>query len=236
VKSGWDKVLPFMLLAYGLAFHPSAEAASFITTGQVSHGRPNETATLLPNGQVLTAGGTSGSAISSAELYDPLAGIWAATASMSVPRSSHTATPLRNGKVLVAGGSNGALGRTAELYDPATKTWTSTGSMATNHSQHTATLLRDGRVLVAGGRSTFPVNSLVANAEIYDPTTGIWSTTGTMRTNRFGHTATLLPDGRVLVAGGTGSPPGGGPEAEIYDPATGLWTPRSWLPHGVAGS
>ena len=92
--------------------------------------RANATATLLPNGKVLVAGGFSGSTtFNSAELFDPATGLWTSTGSMTTSRRNHTATLLANGKVLVAGGANtGGFVSSAELYDPATGTWTTTGS------------------------------------------------------------------------------------------------------------
>ena len=111
------------------------------------------TATLLPNGKVLVAGGYNGGAVlSSAELYDPASGTWSATGSLTTARYGHTATLLPNGKVLVAGGYDGVnVLSSAELYDPASGTWSATGSLTTARYGHTATLLPNGKVLVAGG-------------------------------------------------------------------------------------
>ena len=120
--------------------------------GQPQHRTPDHTATLLPNGKVLVAGGYNGGALTSAELYDPASGTWTATGSLNTARYDHTATLLPNGKVLVAGGiSNGSDLTSAELYDPASGTWTATGSLNTARYEHTATLLPNGKVLVAGG-------------------------------------------------------------------------------------
>ncbi len=93
--------------------------------------------------------------MSSAELYDPATGTWAATGGLGTTRAFHTATLLPSGQVLVAGGTNDGLNglSSAELYDPATGTWTATGSLATARSTHTATLLPSGQVLVAGGQN-----------------------------------------------------------------------------------
>jgi N-acetylneuraminic acid mutarotase len=111
------------------------------------------------------------------------------------------------------------------LYDPATGAWTPTGNLATMRIYHTATLLRDGRVLVVGGGDRAALGTgeeFVAGAEIYNPAAGTWTPTGGLNTGREFHTATLLPDGRVLVAGGdTRCHPGG---AELYDSSTGAWT------------
>ena len=110
------------------------------------------TATLLPNGKVLVAGGYNSGYLTSAELYDPASGSWSATGSLNTARQAHTATLLPNGKVLVAGGDNGSGYLTsAELYDPASGSWSATGSLNTARYFHTATLLPNGKVLVAGG-------------------------------------------------------------------------------------
>jgi len=182
------------------------------------------TATLLPDGTVLVAGGfvnSIGRALVSAELYDPATGAWSGTGNMTEERFGHTATLLPNGTVLVAGGSE--TGRaSAELYDPRTRTWTTTGNLVEARQLHSATLLPDGTVLVAGGQR----DDALASAERYDPRSGTWSTTGKMIAGRYLHTATLLPDGTVLVAGGAI----GGfavASAELYDPGGGLWVPTS---------
>ena len=140
----------------------------------------------------------------------------------------HTATLLPNGKVLVAGGlSNGVFGEgtptsSAELYDPATGTWTATLNMGDPHGRHTATLLPTGQVLVAGGFPLTPFSEFSRSAELYDPATGTWSYTGPLRDGRFDHTATLLPNGKVLAAGGFSiSTHQALDTAELYNPATG---------------
>ncbi|HEX2274698.1 MAG TPA: kelch repeat-containing protein [Acidimicrobiales bacterium] len=173
-----------------------------------------------------------------------LEGVWERTGSLSVPRYDHTLTLLRNGRVLAAGGRTQDVSppvnfNTAEIYDPVTEQWTPTGSMNDYRWQHTATLLPDGRVLVAGGFGGSPVGlttnaqPVLDTAEIYDPATGRWTRTGSLNVRRALHVAELLPDGRVLVAGGRtcDQPPPATCNftfvtntAEIYDPATGRWT------------
>jgi N-acetylneuraminic acid mutarotase len=125
--------------------------------------------------------------------------------------------------VLVAAGGNGYL-TSAELYTPATGTWTTTGSLNTSRTFDTMTLLTNGQVLVAGGLGQ-PVGTtinILASAELYDPSTGIWKKTGSLNTARTGHTATLLSNGQILVAAGEGS--SFLTSAELYDPSKGKWT------------
>ena len=159
--------------------------------------RVAHSATLLPNGKVLVAGGSNGGYLSSAELYDPSSGSWTTTGSLASTRGYHTATLLPNGKVLVAGGSNGSALSTAELYDPASGAWSTTGPMSAARQQHTATLLPNGKVLAAGGNSP----GFQSTAELYNPASGTWTTTGPMASARDTHTATLLLNGKVLRQG-----------------------------------
>jgi N-acetylneuraminic acid mutarotase len=208
----------------------SARADLWATNGSLITARFNHTATLLPNGKVLIAGGNTNntSYLASAELYDPATGTCTNTGSMLVARARHTATLLNNGKVLVAGGLNSAVLSDAELYDPSTGTWSSTGPLEVPRLQHTATLLPDGTVLVAGGSiapGEFPTNS----AELYNPATGTWSQVGPMNTARMLHTATLMPNGQVMVAAGEGTNGTWLSSTEIYDPATATWTTTNSL-------
>jgi hypothetical protein len=133
-----------------------------------------------------------------------------------------------DGRVLVAGGlgtgKGGGIGRltTAQIWDPATGKFTATGSMLVPRYQHTATLLKDGRVLMVGGADMSDGTDNLASAELYDPNTGTFTSTGSMLVGRARHTATLLGDGRVLIAGGANSLAIA--ESEIYDPGTGKFT------------
>jgi len=208
--------------------------ATWTNTGNLNTSRYEHTATLLPNGKVLVTGGTrvggfpSGTIyIATAELYDPGSGTWAFTGSMATGRHNHTATLLPNGKVLVAGGSNGNnFLATCELYDPSTGAWSATGSMANPRELHTATLLPREQVLVAGGSNDGNAQGVVlASVEIYNPSTGAWVTVPSLNTARVGHSATLLPDGRVLVDGGLGDGGTYPAGSELYDPAIVKWTP-----------
>jgi hypothetical protein len=191
----------------------------------MSTARDGQTATSLPDGKVLVAGGQGPSSVlASAELYDPETGTWSATGSMHTARFEHTAT-LENKKVLVAGGQ-GPLA-SAELYDPATGAWSTTGSMHTPRTFHTATLLESKQVLVAGGQGLSAAENPLASAELYDAASGSWSATGSMNTARAFHTATLLLNhgGTVLVAGGFGGLQGvfALASTEVYRPGSGTW-------------
>jgi WD40 repeat protein len=189
--------------------------------------RSGHTATLLHTGKVLIAGGGNGAADTSAELYDPAAGTFTMTTGiMTEARIGHTATLLDDpalpnyGRVLIVG----SAGTSAELYDPATGEFTATGSMHHARTSPTATVLGNtganaGKVLVVGGNSS--PGDLVA--ELYDPSAGTFTDTGSTTLLRAGHTATLLTvgplAGQVLIAGGSSSK-----SAELYDPATGRFT------------
>ena len=136
-------------------------------TGSMATARAGHTATLLPNGQVLVAGGLNSSALASAELYDPATGIWTVTGCMATARIGQTATLLPNAQVLVAGGIYLSPERRvgmAELYDPASGSWTATASLLPARYAHKATLLRNGRVLVSGGDSQY---GYLARAQLY---------------------------------------------------------------------
>jgi serine/threonine protein kinase len=200
--------------------HPSG---TFSPTGSMFTGRYGQTATLLPNGLVLIAGGYDGARyLVTAELYDPQKGTFSQTGSMSIAREVHTATLLPNGLVLITGGESdsGSLG-TAELYDPEKGTFSPTGSMSRSREWQTATLLPSGRVLIVGGDDG---SEHLATAELYDPQSGTFSPTGSMLTRRDGQAATLLATGRVLISGGYD----GSwclATAEIYDPQSGTFRP-----------
>ena len=211
---------------------------AWTVTGSLNTPLYLHTATLLANGKVLVVGGAS------AELYDPTTGTWSITGSLNIARYLPTATLLQNDKVLVAGGTGGDS--RAELYDPATGTWSVTGGLLTDRYGQTATLLQNGQVLVAGGWVEEVISTSLASAELYDPVTGTWSVTGNLNASRLLHTATLLPDGRVLIAagytdnwvpsnGGFAASPTSLNSAELYDPATGTWSVTASLNTRLSG-
>jgi len=226
-------------------------AHGFVATGSMVTARRFHTATLLGNGKVLVTGGEDAgtTAFASAELYDPSTGMFTpTTGSMTAARVGHTATLLGNGKVLITGGATDASENalaSAELYDPTTNMFTATGSMTSARVSHSATLLNNGKVLVAGGDVIFyngvantNIKSL-ASAEIFDPATGTFTATGSLSVARESHTATLLNDGRVLVAGGSdgtlGNPTPAATvyaTAELFDPTKGTFTAAGMMTSG----
>jgi hypothetical protein len=171
---------------------------TWTASGNLTTGRYDHTATLLPDGKVLVAGGYDGGWLNSAEVYDPAAGTWTASGNLNTARYGHTATLLPDGKVLVAGGYDGGWLNSAEVYDPAAGAWTASGNLNTAHYRHTATLLPDGKVLVAGGYAGSSV--YLNSAEVYDRGLGFlpaWRPTLTTTTSP-------LPLGSLLVASGSG--------------------------------
>jgi hypothetical protein len=191
------------------------------TTGAMSIARSGQTATLLPNGTVLVAGGSD----SSAELYDPVAGTFTITASLSAARQFHTATLFSNGTVLLAGGvdGNGIPLASIELYLPGTGT-VSTVNMSSPRAAHTATLLSNGKILIVGGQDNG--GNVLSSAEVFDPATGSSTPTGNLNFARQGHSATLLNNGLVLITGGNdgGNGTANPSNAELYDPNAGIFS------------
>jgi hypothetical protein len=186
-------------------------------------------ATLLADGRVLVAGGFANGngedPRASAEIFDPSSGTWTTTGSMIEARAGAAATLLPNGKVLVAGGgispAHVALAST-ELYDPSTGTWSASGRMSGPRAGGSATVLGNGQVLVAGGGNGIDDSGILASAELYDPGTGKWASTGSMLEARATSATVLLPNGKVLVAAGLGKTTGLA-SAELYDPRGGKW-------------
>jgi len=202
---------------------------TFSQTGSMKVPRVNHTATLLQDGRVLVVGGGDEGydGLRSTELYDPATRTFSRTGSMKSSRWAHSATLLQDGRVLIAGGRSLPRETTyasAEIYDPSSGTFTSTGSMHASRKYHTATLLPDGRILIAGGEQQPDIlvpGKTLSSTELYDPGTGKFTLNGSMLDRREGQTATLLEDGRVLIAGGSFIGDAGGARltsAELYQP------------------
>jgi hypothetical protein len=178
-------------------------------------------AQLLPDGRVLVVGGEDppGTPSASAELYDPATGKFSPTGSMSTGRSSLASALLSDGRVLIAGGWNfnaaniGTDLKSAELYDPKTGTFAATGSMPLPCSR--AADLANGRVLIFGCSDG---TTSTTSAELYDPKTGKFAATGSMSAVQRLATATLLSDGRVLIAGGFDPDQNALATAELFEP------------------
>jgi len=217
-----------------LALTTTLSFGAWTPTGSMQAARASHTATLLPNGLVLVAGGTgaNGGALASSELYNPASGTWSFTGNLHVGRVSAQSILLPNGMVLTIDGciSNDCLSsttRSAEIYNPASGTWTVTGSMRTGRAEFVAVLLPSKKVLVAGGCTSYNANGCVAvttAAELYNPATGTWTSTGAMRAARMAMTGTVLLNGKALIAGGQTAASDALGSSELYNPATGTFT------------
>ncbi len=217
-------------------FDPATNTWSATATPLGHYGHVDGSATLLPDGRVLAVQG-------GASLYDPATDSFTPTATPRVigRRAHHTATLLPSGRVLVCGGkpirtSVNEPSERAELYDPATDVWTELAPMAVPRAEHSATLLDDGRVLIAGGQ-TDNFGGETALTELY--TEGLGFSAGPDlpdagdATSRWGHTATKLADGRVLLAGGRSNTYFSGLfRGFLFEPGSDTWSaPRSMRKH-----
>ncbi|GAA1704240.1 hypothetical protein GCM10009745_59690 [Kribbella yunnanensis] len=244
---------PFDGLATAELWDPASE--SWTETGSLRDARWGHTATLLPNGTVLVAGGagarTSQSyrSLASAEIFDPETEKWTPTVDMVDQRTSHSAVQLADGRVLVIGGflaterGDGVTLSFCELYDVRTGRWTPTGSLAVPRGSHTATVLADGSVLVTGGWPpkvpidwNFQEYSLWS-AERFEPATGLWSPDTNLPAGRAQHRAVRLKSGEVLLTGGTeaANVVTGYPSTLLYDARLRTWTQVAAMSTGRFG-
>ena len=239
--AGLMSIASLVVLLPRLVAQQAETAPGWSVTSGLSAIRSGYTATLLPSGKILVAGGeTTPAALggsewvtNTAELYDPVTGVSTPTGSLLLPRVLHTATLLPNGKVLVAGGFLGSdqIASGTELYEPPTGTWRWAGSSGDFETRdwwaypHTATLLTNGKVLLVGNVFFYPFRPPEARAVLYDAVTHTLSPTGNPQSARAGHTTTLLANGKVLIAGGARTTADFSTEyfngTEVYDPATG---------------
>ncbi len=224
---------------------------SFTPLPPLGGARVLATAELLKDGRVIVCGGGGGTITNptggnSTEIYEPYSRSWSAGPNMTTARGFHTSVALNDGRVLICGGGTASgVTTSCEIYDPATNTFSIAASMGTPRGAHAATLLNDGRVLVTGGTTNFTqapgsttplgdiLNASVNTGEVYDPVANTWTpVSNTMASKRWGHTQTLLNDGRVVcISGlnGTGTllgveVPAWTNTSSIYNPATNAFT------------
>ena len=206
------------------------DTGSFTPAGPMNSKRGGFTATRLSDGRVLIAGGYDGERyLASAELYDPLSGVFTSIEDMTAQRNSHIAAALPDGRVLMAGGSSGEgeVVASAEIFDSKSGKFSETGDMTVVRYKHGAAPLPDGRVLIVGGSDARDSQGRYASAEVYDAVSGAFTATDAMAAERFKlpDAVAVLPDGRVLVAGGSRRP-------EVYDPRSQTFGPVA----GAVGS
>lgn len=222
----------FWGLSIILSFAPllRAQPGGFAATGNLHQARYSHTATRLANGRVLVTGGvgSSGQSLKSAEIYNPLNGIWTRVADMKFSRAGHTATLLIGGRVLVAGGQAGSeLRSQAEIYDPHDNEWTQVDGLSSARVFHTATRLLDGKVLVVGGVGESGTGAM-AEVESFNPAAHSWESRAPLEEARENHFATLMGNGEVLVAGGNSAVFLGQfirlASSELYNPAQDEWS------------
>ena len=192
---------------------------------------------LVTNVALLERGGTGG-ALRTAEVYDPSSNTWSSVGATEIERHCPVAVRLPGGRALLTGG---LMWRApdypmpiADIFDPSSGGWMSADAMNEPRVGHKAVLLGDGRVLVIGGadrRHGLNRWNAIASSELYDPSADRWTRTGDMAQSRASPTATLLRDGRVLVAGGLDAATRSLASAEVYDPASGTWSPVGDMLH-----
>lgn len=223
------------------SFNPPRLASSEIydpTTGTWSAGaalnvaRDSHGLVALADGRILAVGGNglvSGSTqvLASAEIYDPVAGTWTLLSPMNAARVSPGIATLADGRVLIVGGDT--TGKAAEIFDPLTNTFTAAAASLHGRIAPGVAVLADGRVLLAGGYPTGQPSQNDPSSELWDPATGAWTLTGTMRGLRSDYTLTTLANGKVLAAGGFAGGVTFIAKAELYDPAAGTWSDTGTL-------
>jgi hypothetical protein len=222
---------PMKILRTADLYHPDTN--EWIEAASTAIERFLPTATLLPDGSVLVVGGAKGSStgwqpVLETEIWNPtVPQVWSFTRHpLNFARWQHAATLLQDGKVLVVGGEGvGGTLSSSEIFDPATQEWTAAGNLNKPKTLGTATLLSDGRVLFVGG--VVPLIPPLISAEVFDQSRlPAWTPAEDLRSgSRVNHTATLLSDGTVLVAGGATVNDQLTPlkSCEIFDPVTGHW-------------
>ena len=221
---------------HGDVFDPVA--GTWAQTPAMAHAHAYGAAASLSNGDVLVIGGYDGGdtfTTGAVDVYSAAHGTWSAGPALSGGRYAFTATTMKDGRVLVAGGDDGSLAAGSALSSVQVYTsgsgWSAGAAMKKVRLDHAAVLLPDGRVLVAGGVDAS--GTALSTAEIYDPTSGHWTLTGTMSAARAGFTMNVLADGRVVAVGGYAANPGQAlTSADLFDPTTDGWTATGALTAG----
>ena len=212
---GYCLLLASAALMARLAIAADPADGTFRPVADMSFARYSGAATLLDSGAAVLYGPSF-----DGDEFDPGTGTWVETAHIPSPRYNARLFPLTTGDALLIGGDP-TDARTIR-YVPATKGWTWGPSLETARRFEQATVLTDGRIFVAGGYG--PNGSPLSSAELYDPSTDMFSTTGAMPRPRAGGVAEVLPNGRVLVAGGVDASGFGDPCSVIYSPPTGTFS------------
>jgi len=204
VAGGQSDIAPTTALSSAELY--DATSGVWTATFGMAQARYQHTATLLASGLVLVAGGEdpTGGPTASAATYDPVADSWSLVGSLTTARYAHAAERAGT-NVLVAGGWNGStVYSSVERFDASTGKWTAMPGMTAPRRCTTLSVLPSGNLLVAGGYSLsgVPTAGTLSSAEIFDIASATWTPTANMGSLRACHTASLLPSGKVLVAGG----------------------------------
>jgi hypothetical protein len=218
-------------------FDPASDtwsAAPPMATARMDH-----QATLLGDGRVLVTAGWMRTEFGNvglfqAEVFDPTTATWSAAAPLPIAPFNHSATLLADGRVLVAGGADPSYSpavsfQAAFVYAPNNDTWTPVGALGTAREEHGAVLLPSGKVLFIGGRVSFP-GARLASTELFEPATGLFSPGPNLSEGRSRAGTTWLPDGRLLIVGGSA-----GLTSDIYDPVQGTMVAGPALPIPLDG-
>jgi hypothetical protein len=197
-------------------------AETWRDTGRMATRRVGHYLTTLPTGQALVVAGVTSQTLGDLGACERFAasGTWTATGGLGETRHEFAGTSFSSGKILVAGGYQASAGKvltSAELFDPSQAKWAPAGTLTQARTDHTLTALPSGAAVAAGGLVrdiTGQITSYLKSAELFDPASKTWTALADMTEARAFHTATLLDDGRVLIAGG-GNLPGATVTAEI---------------------